>query len=87
MADAAQPGQLDSVEELGRVWTSFREGNVVKCVKCNGPLALAVDAGAGVYRFVCTWCGNASPWFESGPAGMRIRSLAPGLGPSTLSDD
>ena len=65
--------ELGTVAELAPVWDRFRDGDVVLCPKDQGPMALAVDAAAGAYRFVCTCCGNASPWFESGPGGMRIR--------------
>jgi hypothetical protein len=84
--DAGKPGQLNSVERLGVVWDDFRGGGVVYCEKDRGPLALAVDASANAYRFVCVSCGNASPWFESGPSGLRIRSTLSGFS-ATLGED
>jgi hypothetical protein len=77
--------RLRTVEELGPVWDSFREGAPVSCPRDSGAMALAVDAAASAYRFVCTDCGNSSPWFESGPGGMRIRGGF-GLAASTLDD-
>jgi hypothetical protein len=63
---------LGSVDELRTAWTHFRCGNVVLCPMDRSPVALAVDASSGMYRFVCTMCGAASTWFESGPNGIRI---------------
>ncbi len=73
---------LGSVEELGSVWDRFRAGGVVACPRDGAPMALAVDAAAGAYRFVCTSCGTASPWFESGPNGLKIKT---GLGGTTAT--
>jgi hypothetical protein len=87
MANAAPHDQLTSLDELASVWEQFRAGAMVACAKDGGPLALAVDAGAGAYRFVCTSCGNSSPWFECGPAGLRVRSTIPALGPATVGED
>jgi hypothetical protein len=89
-ADATprKAAQLASIEELGSVWDGFRSGSVVHCGKDDAPLALAVDAAAGAYRFVCTQCGNASPWFESSPNGIRVRNAALAIAAgSTMSDD
>jgi hypothetical protein len=78
--DAKSPdvprAQLGTAEDLKEVWDRFRAGDVVYCPSDAAPLALAVDGSAGAYRFVCTQCGLASPWFESGPNGMRVRSHA-----------
>ncbi|HEY1692346.1 MAG TPA: hypothetical protein VGG39_09295 [Polyangiaceae bacterium] len=77
MVDAANPPDatppLGTAEELGPVWDRFRKGGAVDCPNDAGPMALSVDAAAGVYRLVCTNCGFASPWFESGPGGIRMR--------------
>jgi hypothetical protein len=62
-----------ATEELRAAWDRFRAGDVVPCPLDRAHLALAVDASTGVYRFVCTQCGAASPWFESGPTGLRLR--------------
>ncbi len=83
---APEAGRLSSVEGLGVLWDEFRAGNVVFCEKDGGPLALTVDASANAYRFVCTSCGNSSPWFESGTGGLRIRSTLSGLS-ATLGED
>jgi hypothetical protein len=42
-------------------------------------MALAVDASAVAYRFVCTQCGAASAWFESNANGIRVMGHAPPL--------
>jgi hypothetical protein len=85
--DETVPG-LGSVDELTKVWDTFREGRAVVCRRDGFPLALAVDAAAGAYRFVCTQCGNSSPWFESGTNGMRIRTaVAAFAAGSTMSDE
>lgn len=78
MSDAAKPpdaspAPLGTADELKDVWDRFRGGDVVACPSDGAPMALSVDAAAGVYRLVCTRCGLASPWFESGPSGLRIR--------------
>ena len=78
MADAqkspdGQPAPRVSTDELRTVWDHFRSGSMVLCPLDRAPLALAVDASAGIYRFVCTECGAASAWFESGPAGVQVR--------------
>lgn len=65
--------QLGSTDELRTAWNHFRSGSGVACPLDRAPLALAVDASAGIYRFVCTECGTASAWFESGPAGIHVR--------------
>jgi hypothetical protein len=71
------PAPLSSMEELVDAWTRFRAGEVVPCPNEDASLALSVDASAGVYRFVCTTCGTASSWFESGPTGsVEVRPLA-----------
>jgi hypothetical protein len=71
------PVPLSSMEELVDAWTRFRAGEVVPCPNEDASLALSVDASAGVYRFVCTTCGTASSWFESGPTGsVEVRPLA-----------
>jgi hypothetical protein len=62
-----------SENQLRIAWDEFRAGAVVDCPNDGSPLALAVDASAGTYRFVCTCCGTATPWFESTPQGVRIR--------------
>jgi hypothetical protein len=77
MPDAEKPSDgahppLSSVDELGPAWVSFRAGRVVPCPVDGSPLALSVDASVGIYRFVCTQCGLASPWFEAGPAEVRV---------------
>jgi hypothetical protein len=66
--DPSEPG-----EGLRACWARFRAGEPVPCPIDRAPLALTVDASAGTYRFVCTQCGVSSPWFESGPGGIRVR--------------
>jgi hypothetical protein len=77
MADAPPPdgphAQLGATGELVAAWDGFRRGDAVPCPLDRAHLALTVDAAGGVYRFVCTQCGAASPWFESGPTGLRLR--------------
>jgi hypothetical protein len=91
MADTKPPDAasvpLSTVEELSDVWARFRGGAMVLCPADSGPLALAVDGAAGAYRFVCTSCGLASPWFEAGPLGMNVRwHLQSGV-PGTMRDE
>jgi len=77
MPDAPKPPEgtpaLATAEEVKAAWDRFRSGATVLCASDWGPLALSVDASSGVYRLVCTSCGLASPWFESGPGGLRLR--------------
>src|SRR5579864_4316557 len=81
-------GSLGTTDGLGKVWDGFRSGGPVFCPRDSWPLALAVDAAAATYRFVCVRCGSASPWFESGASGVRMRSPCPTLQPgSPLGDD
>jgi hypothetical protein len=75
------PTPLGSVDELRTAWTHFRSGNIVLCPIDQAPVALAVDASSGMYRFVCTQCGAASTWFESGPTGIRIPGPLPDYRP------
>jgi hypothetical protein len=91
MADTKPPDvppvRLGTVDEVGEVWARFRGGAMVHCPVDGGPLALAVDGAAGTYRFVCTSCGLASPWFEAGPLGMNVRwHLQPGA-PGGVADE
>jgi hypothetical protein len=77
LTEPESPAPLGSPDELGDVWNRFRAGASVPCPRDAAPLALAVDASAGLYRFVCTHCITASPWFESDPLGViRIRGYA-----------
>jgi hypothetical protein len=73
----ATPPPLGTAEEVREAWGHFRGGETVACPRDGKPLALAVDASAGVYRFVCTQCGVASIWFESGVDGIRVRGSSP----------
>jgi hypothetical protein len=82
MDDSSQPpdltaASLDDAEALGRIWDRFRAGETVPCPIEGSRFALSVDGAAGVYRFVCTGSGHASPWFEAGPDGLHLRSQAP----------
>jgi hypothetical protein len=63
-----------SQEELGPLWDIFRAGKPVVCPREGGAVAVAVDATAHAYRMVCVRCGAATPWFESPPTGVRIRT-------------
>ena len=77
MPDAPKPPEgtpaLSTAEDVKAAWDRFRNGASVPCPSGSGMLALSVDASSGVYRLVCTSCGLASPWFESGPGGLRLR--------------
>jgi hypothetical protein len=79
MADAAKPCDEPRApltgDALRASWDRFRAGDVVACPTDCAPLALAVDSAAGTYRFVCTQCGVASAWFESGVEGIVVRGL------------
>jgi hypothetical protein len=68
---------LSTAGELRAIWDDFRTGSTVACPTDGSPMALSVDGSGGVYRFVCTRCGTASAWFESGAAGLTLRA-APG---------
>jgi hypothetical protein len=84
----ASPSQLSSTPELSKIWDHFRAGGIVLCAQDKAPLAVAVDAAAGSYRFVCTQCGSSSPWFDSGPAGLRVQpGTLPFLTGSSLADE
>jgi hypothetical protein len=71
---------LSTLEELRDVWDLFRTGRTVACPTDGSPMALSVDGSGGVYRFVCTRCGTASVWFESGAGDMTLRA-DPGKAP------
>jgi hypothetical protein len=78
MSDAAKPPEgtpapLSTADDVKESWDRFRSGAMVSCPSDAGPMALSVDAAIGVYRLVCTNCGLATPWFESGPGGVRLR--------------
>jgi hypothetical protein len=70
----ASAGKPISTEELLPRWDAFREGKQVVCPRDGGAMALAVDATAHAYRLICVDCGAASPWFESKPSGVNVRS-------------
>jgi hypothetical protein len=81
MGDRGQTAQSRQLTELsqevtGTLWEAYRAGNPASCPNDSWPLALSVDATSG-YRFVCTRCGTASPWFEAGPNGILVRSIPP----------
>jgi mono/diheme cytochrome c family protein len=71
------PDPLASPSVLQAAWDRFRSGDAVACPVDGAPLALAVDASAVIYRFVCTQCGTSSDWFESGLTGMRVQGTSP----------
>jgi hypothetical protein len=75
-----------SDEQLRRAWDDFRSGAVVDCPNDGAPLALAVDASVGIYRFVCTRCGTATPWFECAGQGLRVRGSSPSQAPPPAED-
>ena len=80
MAEGASAGGAEtahrpiSQEELGPLWDVFRAGKPVVCPREGGAVAVAVDATAHAYRMVCVRCGAATPWFESPPGGIRVRT-------------
>jgi hypothetical protein len=63
-----------ATDELVPLWERFRQGKTVDCPRDGGPVAIAVDAVSHAYRMICVCCGAASPWFESRPGGIRVRS-------------
>jgi hypothetical protein len=92
MTDAEKPlhgasRPLCSTDEVRIAWDEFRAGAVVRCARDGAHVALAVDATAGAYRFVCTRCGAASFWFEPEPQGIRFRTLIPTRGPGDGGDE
>jgi hypothetical protein len=80
MAERTSAGSAETVygpiskDELGPLWDVFRAGKPVVCPREGGAVAVAVDATAHAYRMVCVRCGCATPWFESPPSGIRIRT-------------
>ena len=72
--DAATTHGPISLEELGPLWDTFRAGKPVICPREGGAVAVAVNATAHAYRMVCVRCGAATPWFESPPTGVRVRT-------------
>jgi hypothetical protein len=76
MEDVPKPGWdasfLHTLDGVRGIWTRFRDGGSVPCPADGAPMALAVDAFAAAYRFVCPTCGLASSWFESGANGLRV---------------
>jgi hypothetical protein len=77
-------------EETAALWESRTGGALVTCPQDRGPMALAVDGQALAYRLVCVRCGAASPWFEAGSGGIRVRTGAsqfPGASPARGTTD
>ena len=80
MAEGTSAGGADaahkpiSPEELGPLWDVFRTGKPVVCPRDGGAVAVAVDATSHAYRMICVKCGAATPWFESPPSGVRVRT-------------
>ena len=68
--------QLNDDAALAKAWAQWRACDVVICVADGAPVALNVDATVATYRFVCTECGNSSPWFEASADGVQARSSA-----------
>ena len=82
------PHATISTDELVLLWGEFRQGTPAACPRDARPVAVAVDAVAHAYRMICVTCGAASPWFESRPTGMRIRSGTSSMpSPRTLPDE
>jgi len=65
-----------SLEETAELWRHYQEGKLSSCPRDAGPLALSVDGG-NCYRFVCTWCGTATIWFEANGSGVHFRTMPP----------
>jgi hypothetical protein len=87
MPPSILPVPLGTKEELKDVWDHYRRGAQVPCPADAVAMALAVDAAAGAYRFVCTQCGVSSAWFESGPQGILVRGhSAPGASGAAPDD-
>jgi hypothetical protein len=79
MSDSAAPASTPfpreiSADELLPRWEAFRAGSRVICPRDGGPMAVAVDGVAHAYRLICVSCGATSPWFESQPAGIHLRT-------------
>jgi hypothetical protein len=76
-------------EELLVLWDRFRAGHPVPCPRDAGPVAVAVDSVAHAYRMICVRCGAATPWFESRPEGVHVRTGTSSMpaAPRPLSDD
>ena len=80
---SASANAAGSLEDLTVTWERFRAGGAAPCARGDATMALAVDAAAGAYRFVCTACGRASPWFESGVDGLKSRGGVESFAPPT----
>jgi hypothetical protein len=63
---------LRTQEGVREIWDLFRAGGSAHCPADGAPMALAVDAFAAAYRFVCPTCGLASSWFECGRHGLQV---------------
>ena len=76
-------------DDVARLWSRFRAGDVVPCLRDDGLSALAVDGAAKSYRLICVKCGLASPWFGTTPTGLVLRGHASTLVPddATPQDD
>ncbi len=76
MNDAGKPRPntsfLATHEGVQGIWDQFRAGGSVNCPSDGAPMALAVDAFAAAYRFVCPACGVGSAWFEADRQGLRV---------------
>lgn len=65
---------LETEEELATAWNAWNACDTVLCKGDGAPIALTVDATVATYRFVCTHCGNSSPWFEATSSGLLIHA-------------
>ncbi|MCL2779280.1 MAG: hypothetical protein FWD73_14890 [Polyangiaceae bacterium] len=72
--DDTQQSPSLSCAETSQLWAKFRAGDTILCAKDAHGIALAVDSASKVYRFICTKCGLASPWFGTTPAGLVFRT-------------
>jgi len=79
MAQGRQQNDL-SQDVTAALWEKYRGGKPTECPNDSWPLALSVDAGSS-YRFVCTHCGTASPWFDAGASGIQVRNVPPAAEP------
>lgn len=83
MGDGSTPESAHlSHDEIAKLWSRFRAGEVIRCPRDTSGMALAVDGAAKTYRIVCTQCGLASPWFGTTASGIVFRNPPTTMSPS-----
>jgi len=84
---ARAPRATFSEADVASLWDRYRAGELVSCPRDSGNLALSVDGGAQIYRFVCSRCGSSSPWFGMTRIGLVIRERLATMPPPGATED